>query len=88
MSDVGVFSESTAPVLVLNQRRTHFKHNRCIVSTFFGCFEYALLIVCRPCKETRHINYSQKKGYVSGNRNIRSFVSYELQIAEINFSND
>lgn len=50
VSDVGVFSESTAPVLVLNQRRTHFKHNRCIVSTFFGCFEYALLIVCRPCK--------------------------------------
>ena len=82
--DVNDCSKLTAPVLALNQTRTHFKHNRCTVSTFFDYFEYALLIVCRLCKQTRHVNYSQKKGNVSGNRNIRSFVTYKLQITEIN----
>ena len=82
--DVNDCGKLTAPVLALNQTRTHFKHNRCTVSTFFDYFEYALLIVCRLCKQTRHVNYSQKKGNVSGNRNIRSFVTYKLQITEIN----
>ena len=56
LTDAWGCSESTAPVLALNQKRTWFKCNRCTMSAFIDGFECAFIIVSCLRKQTRHIN--------------------------------